>query len=120
MAPIIEEDSVLSDRMTESLFRFTLTSMQTAGKSDTMNHISHAPVRNDTSELIRTDLPQVVMDGLPLGHTLSIIGKLEMMCDIVRALAFLHSKGYMHCDIKSLNFLVTEVLIATFLSSHAF
>ena len=48
------------------------------------------------------------MDGLPLGHSLSIMGKLEIMTDVVRGLAFMHSRGYMHCDIKSLNFLVTE------------
>ena len=28
--------------------------------------------------------------------------------DAVTAIVYLHSKKYMHCDIKSLNFLVTE------------
>jgi serine/threonine protein kinase len=39
----------------------------------------------------------------------SIQQRVRMMRDAVNAIAFLHSKGYMHCDIKSLNFLVTEV-----------
>ena len=34
----------------------------------------------------------------------------EMMRDAARGLAFIHSKGYMHCDVKSLNYLVTENL----------
>lgn len=54
------------------------------------------------------DTLEAVLDGLPLGHSLSVFGKLELMSDVVRGIAFLHSKGYMHCDIKSLNFLVTE------------
>lgn len=33
----------------------------------------------------------------------------EMMLDAAKGVAFLHSKGYVHCDIKSLNFLVNEV-----------
>lgn len=34
----------------------------------------------------------------------------EMMRDAARGLAFIHAKGYMHCDIKSLNYLVSENL----------
>lgn len=34
---------------------------------------------------------------------------LEMMRNAASALAFMHSKGFMHCDIKSLNYLVTDV-----------
>ena len=33
-----------------------------------------------------------------------------MMQDCCAGVAFLHSKGLMHCDIKSLNFLVDEKL----------
>lgn len=35
--------------------------------------------------------------------------RLLMMRDAVQAIAFLHSRGVMHCDIKSLNYLVDEV-----------
>lgn len=34
--------------------------------------------------------------------------RIKMMCDVVRAVEHVHSKGFLHCDIKSLNFLVTE------------
>jgi serine/threonine protein kinase len=33
----------------------------------------------------------------------------QMILDAITALAFMHDKGYMHCDMKSLNYLVTEV-----------
>ncbi len=42
-------------------------------------------------------------------YFVSLRQRVRMMRDAVNAIAFLHSKGYMHCDIKSLNFLVTEV-----------
>ena len=35
----------------------------------------------------------------------------ETMLDAARGLAFIHSKGYMHCDVKSLNYLVTAVCV---------
>ena len=35
--------------------------------------------------------------------------RLRMKRDCARGVAFLHSKGLMHCDIKSLNFLVNKV-----------
>jgi len=60
------------------------------------------------------------------GHRLSLAGKpapfnsraqylslekrLSLVLDALRSVAFLHERGYMHCDIKSLNFLVTENL----------
>ena len=34
-----------------------------------------------------------------------------MMRDAICGIAHLHAQGYMHCDIKSLNFLVAEVSI---------
>lgn len=37
------------------------------------------------------------------------LDRIKMMADCANAIAFLHSKGYMHCDIKSLNFLVSSV-----------
>ncbi len=37
--------------------------------------------------------------------------KLSMIIDAVRGVAYLHSKGILHGDIKSLNFLVTENLV---------
>ena len=44
-------------------------------------------------------------------HTLSILQRLKMMKDAISGVAFLHSRGYLHCDIKSLNFLVDEVRV---------
>jgi hypothetical protein len=44
-----------------------------------------------------------------LGANLSFNKRLVMMRDAIAGIAFLHEKGYMHCDIKSLNFLVGEV-----------
>lgn len=41
---------------------------------------------------------------------LSLEKRLSLVLDALRAVAFLHSRGFMHCDIKSLNFLVTENL----------
>lgn len=62
------------------------------------------------SEPIRDSL-----DGMPApkasrAHYLTNEQKLSMVMDAVRAIAYLHSIGYMHCDIKSLNFLVTSDL----------
>lgn len=45
----------------------------------------------------------------PLGTTLSFRRRLIMMRDAICGIAHLHDQGYMHCDIKSLNFLVAEV-----------
>ena len=62
-----------------------------------------------TEDIFRTDLPSFVLEKLPWVHSISLVGLLSMMADITRGVAHLHAKGYMHCDIKSLNFLVTEV-----------
>jgi serine/threonine protein kinase len=102
--PIIEEDcsaSVQSETMTDSILRWSNSPFKSPS--------CHATTRRlQEGDLLRKDLPQAVLDGLPLGHSLSVIGKLEFMSDVVRGLSYLHSRGYMHCDIKSLNFLVTE------------
>jgi serine/threonine protein kinase len=47
----------------------------------------------------------------PVGDQLEMKTRLAMMRDAVSAIAFLHRQGYMHCDIKSLNFLVCEVMM---------
>jgi serine/threonine protein kinase len=39
--------------------------------------------------------------------------KHSMMLDASAALAFVHRKGYMHCDMKSLNYLVTDVSLSS-------
>ena len=43
-----------------------------------------------------------------LGFCLNMRLRLQMIRDCCAGVAFLHSKGLMHCDIKSLNFLVTK------------
>jgi serine/threonine protein kinase len=43
-----------------------------------------------------------------LGLSMPMDLKLKMARDCCAGVAFLHSKGLMHCDIKSLNFLVTR------------
>lgn len=43
----------------------------------------------------------------PVAHSLLFLQRVQMMRDCVCAIAFLHAKGYLHCDVKSLNFLVT-------------
>lgn len=43
-----------------------------------------------------------------LGYCLPMDLRIRMIRDCCAGVAFLHSKGLMHCDIKSLNFLVTS------------
>ena len=45
-----------------------------------------------------------------LGRCLSDHIKVKLAHDCAAGVAFVHSKGLMHCDIKSLNFLVTSNL----------
>ena len=54
---------------------------------------------------ITTSMTPPVSDLLPL--TL----RLQMALDCCSGLSYLHSKGIMHCDVKSLNFLVTSDLV---------
>lgn len=42
--------------------------------------------------------------------------EVTMMLDAAQAVAFIHSKGYLHCDMKSLNYLVTDVISIYFTS----
>lgn len=44
----------------------------------------------------------------PLAHNVPISIRYNMVLDVCKAIEFIHSKGYMHCDIKSLNFLVSS------------
>ena len=49
-------------------------------------------------------------------HSVPLRYRQKMMHDCAKGVEFLHSKGFMHCDIKSLNFLVTKVGACYFLS----
>lgn len=42
-----------------------------------------------------------------IGNLLPLMMRIQMARDCAAGLAFLHSKGFMHCDIKSLNYLGT-------------
>lgn len=46
-----------------------------------------------------------------LASEIPISQRYRMILDAVSAIEYLHSKGYMHCDIKSLNYLVADVSI---------
>jgi serine/threonine protein kinase len=46
-----------------------------------------------------------------VGKGISNRMKIKLAHDCIAGVAFLHSKGLMHCDIKSLNFLVTASLV---------
>lgn len=45
-----------------------------------------------------------------LGHLIPVSVRFAMIRDCAAGLAYLHFRGFMHCDIKSLNFLVTSQL----------
>ena len=45
---------------------------------------------------------------LSLGMQVSLGLRLKMMLECATAISFMHEKGYVHCDLKSLNFLVTD------------
>jgi len=55
---------------------------------------------------------------LTLGASLSFRKRMLMMRDAAAGIAHLHAQGYMHCDIKSLNFLVAEVRMPNFSVVH--
>jgi serine/threonine protein kinase len=44
---------------------------------------------------------------------MTLADKYFLMLGATRGVAFLHSKGFMHCDIKSPNFLMAKVLMVT-------
>jgi serine/threonine protein kinase len=46
----------------------------------------------------------------PHGSSILLNQLIKMASDAIKAIAFLHSKGYLHCDLKSLNFLVCDDL----------
>lgn len=56
-----------------------------------------------------TPRPSSVAPRAPLGASTTYNQRLRMMRDATAGIAFLHAQGYMHCDLKSLNFLVAEV-----------
>jgi hypothetical protein len=80
----------------------------------TLASMMQAPFRaNDASRASRdgdyTPRQSTSSTRAPLGPSLSFNKRLIMMRDAIAGIAHLHAKGYMHCDIKSLNFLVAEV-----------
>jgi serine/threonine protein kinase len=49
-----------------------------------------------------------VVQEITLAHRLTMQERIVMMRDAIAGIAFLHSHGFLHCDIKSLNFLVDK------------
>lgn len=66
-----------------------------------MSFVHSNPMQSSTGLKVADplDLP-VDIDIQPLQY--------DMILDAARGIAFMHNKGYMHCDIKSPNFLVTS------------
>lgn len=78
-------------------------------------NLSLSPITRIFSDSFVSRPPSVVSSGrnsnmlaILAGHAHTV--KYDMMLDAASGLAFMHSKGYMHCDIKSLNYLVTTDL----------
>jgi hypothetical protein len=67
----------------------TIAPYNTGGSSSSVNNSAHV----GTSQLPSFSFPE----------------KLRMMHDVVAGILFLHEEGYIHCDIKSPNFLVANV-----------
>lgn len=65
-----------------------------------------------SSTFQRSERPSVAT--ITMAHGLSMMKRLCMMKDAVAGIAFLHERGFLHCDIKSLNFLVDEVSTSPF------
>eukprot|EP01032_Pedospumella_encystans_P009734 gene9734-11440_t len=85
----------------------------TATNSGTRNRnlatIMHDTFMGNTGTTSDTPTPAVpAQPPLTLGASLSFRKRLLMMRDAAAGIAHLHAQGYMHCDIKSLNFLVAE------------
>jgi hypothetical protein len=82
-------------------------------KEDLSNRNSNSQTKPASMQPGATSAAAMSVPAKPttLGNTLSFNGRLLMMRDAVSGIAHLHSKGYIHCDIKSLNFLVSEVFI---------
>jgi serine/threonine protein kinase len=78
------ESSALGLRM--SIFKPRLSQRQSEGSARQSETKSHRMTESDDSDI-----------------------QFEMLLDAARGVAYMHSRGYMHCDIKSPNFLVTEV-----------
>ena len=73
------------------------------------SHKSRASQRSQSSHLSGRILSSGGHSSMhSIGNILPLAVRLSMMKDCVSGLAYLHSKGIMHCDIKSLNFLVTK------------
>ena len=68
-----------------------------------------APFRERFNSADITPRPSSVAPRAPLGASTTYNQRLRMMRDATAGIAFLHEQGYMHCDLKSLNFLVAEV-----------
>jgi serine/threonine protein kinase len=80
-------------------------SLSTASKEAAGPFMLSKSISSFTSHLVST-----TSSIQSLGHLIPLSVRLKMIRDCAAGLAYLHSKGFMHCDIKSLNFLVTSSL----------
>lgn len=100
-------NSVYSSRMSQSLdtARASIVSLS-AIATRKLQQLVKAGLAFGMKPIETEDLSQ-----LPPAFALSFLQRLHMIQDAIRSIAYLHSQGYIHCDIKSLNFLVTKDLV---------
>jgi hypothetical protein len=106
-----ENDSESGERKsTASSSRFSRIYESMASIASVLNRGSHSRGSRGTTGG-GTNAGHSMTSSNGLAQYLSLTVRLRMMKDAVAGISFLHSKGFMHCDIKSLNFLVDEVIL---------
>lgn len=104
-----------SDRDSQNTFRQSVTMIRRTIDS-LASFFQSTPLTQQSQKVTQQSLNSsnaLQISRIPVAFTaaraVSIATRLMMMRDAATGIAFLHSKGFMHCDIKSLNFLVDEV-----------
>jgi hypothetical protein len=122
---LLERGGGVGDHSSHSLIgRLSMLGVKpvTEGSSGTWDHKSEAPFSTGESNATRRTLTaRPPADVLPaLGRreepkpVFTMREKLLMIVDACKGLEFLHANGFIHCDLKSPNFLVSNVSSAPF------